>query len=167
MGRSTSIEWTSHTWNPLLGCSIESAGCTNCYAMRLAHRLGAMGQAGYAGLTRRTKGGAVWTGELRLASAAQLDKPRRIARPALIFVNSMSDLFHPDAPDEWREATYRVMLETPRHTYQVLTKRPQVAARYYAARPELHGLPHIWIGVSVENARVLERIDILRARPRR
>ena len=91
--------------------------CTNCYAMRMAHRLGAMGQAGYAGLTRRSKGGPVWTGELRLAGPAQIDKPRRITRPALIFVNSMSDLFHPDAPDEWREKAFKVMLETPRHTY--------------------------------------------------
>lgn len=162
MGR---IEWTEHTWNPILGCSIESAGCKNCYAERLAHRLAAMGQAPYAGLTRRTKAGAIWTGELRLAGAAQLDKPRRIARPAMIFANSMSDLFHPEAPDEWRDQVYRVMAETPRHVYQVLTKRPQVARAYYAARPHLHGLRHIWVGASVEDRRVIGRIDTLRSIP--
>ena len=165
MARTTGIEWTEHTWNPLVGCSLESAGCTNCYAMRLAHRLAAMGQPAYAGITRRTRAGAVWTGELRQAPPAQLDKPRRIRRPAMIFVNSMSDLFHPDAPDAWRDAAYRVMLDTPRHVYQVLTKRPQVAAAFYAARPHLHGLPHVWLGVSVENARVTGRIDILRTIP--
>jgi protein gp37 len=165
MARTTGIEWTEHTWNPLLGCSLESAGCTNCYAMRLAYRLAAMGQPAYADLTRRTKAGAVWTGALRQAPPAQTDKPRRIRRPAVIFVNSMSDLFHPDAPDAWRDAAYRVMLDTPRHVYQVLTKRPAVAAGYYRARPQLHGLAHIWIGASVENARVTGRIDILRTIP--
>lgn len=165
MARTTGIEWTEHTWNPILGCSRESAGCTNCYAMRLAHRLGAMGQPAYKGLTRRTKAGAVWTGELRLAAAAQIDKPRYIRRPATIFVNSMSDLFHPDAPDEWRDAAYAVMVDTPRHVYQALTKRPSVAAAYYAARPQLHGLAHVWLGVSVESARVIDRVDMLRAIP--
>lgn len=165
MGRTTAIEWTEHTWNPMSGCSLESAGCTNCYAMRLAHRLGAMGQPGYQGLTRASRAGPVWTGELRLAGPAQLDKPRRIRRPAVIFVNSMSDLFHPDAPDSWRDAAFEVMTDTPRHTYQVLTKRPQVALAYYAARPRLHRLPHIWIGASVENARVAGRIGILRQIP--
>ena len=100
MGRTTSIEWAEHTWNPVMGCSLASPGCTNCYAMRMAERLVAMGRVEYAGLTTRRNGNPVWTGILRRAPHQQRDKVRRIAKPGVIFVNSMSDLFHPDMPDE-------------------------------------------------------------------
>lgn len=163
--RSTGIEWTEHTWNPVLGCSIASAGCTNCYAMLQASKLAAWGSDQYQGLTREVNGKPVWTGIMRQANPAQIVKPRKIKAPSMIFVNSMSDLGHPDALDEWRDAAFDVMREVNRHTYQVLTKRPEVFRRYYDERPHLHGLPNIWIGVSVENARVAGRIDELREIP--
>jgi len=165
MTRTTGIEWTEHTWNPLIGCSLASAGCTNCYAMRMAHRIAAFGNPAYQGVTKATKGGPVWTGLLRQASPAQVRKPARIRGGATIFVNSMSDLFHPDAADAWRDDAYAVMRQVSRHRYQVLTKRPQVAAGYYAERPEIRNLPHVWLGVSVERADVRWRVDVLRNIP--
>lgn len=164
--RTTGIEWTEHTWNPMVGCSLASPGCTNCYAMRQAHRLEhAFGQRAYRGTTTLAKGTPVWTGKLSRASASGLRKPASIREPSTIFVNSMSDLFHPDAPDLWRDEAFSVMRAVPRHRYQVLTKRPEVAARFYAGRPELHGLPHVWLGVSVEDAPRKARIDVLRTIP--
>lgn len=165
MARTTGIEWTEHTWNPVLGCSLASAGCTNCYAMRMAHRVAAMGREHYRGLTRSTKAGPVWTGKVGQATPGQVAKPLRIPGRATIFVNSMSDLFHPDMDDAWRDAAFDVMVKADRHTYQVLTKRPEVAARYYAERPHIRGLPQIWLGVSVERADVRGRIDRLRDIP--
>lgn len=165
MARTSKIEWTEHTWNPIVGCSVESAGCTNCYAMRMARRLEGFGQPAYQGLTKSTKGGPVWTGVIRQASDAQINKPARISPPSIIFVNSMSDLFHPDAQDAWRDDAFSVMQSVARHSYQVLTKRPQVARAYYDKRPAIHRLPQIWMGVSVERADVRWRIDELREIP--
>src|SRR5271168_428773 len=90
----TAIEWTDKVWNPTRGCSVVSPGCTNCYAMRMAHRLAAMGQDGYAGLTTKTKAGAVWTGKIGIAPAEIFEAPLHWKKPRRIFVNSMSDLFH-------------------------------------------------------------------------
>lgn len=164
--RTTGIEWTNHTWNPVNGCSIATAGCTNCYAMRMAHRIAAFGTApSYQGLTKSTKGGPVWTGKVAQASAASVRKPLTIKKPSVIFVNSMSDLFHPDMKTEWQDAAFDVMLEADHHQYQILTKRPEVAASYFESRPHLHKQPHIWLGVSVERADVTWRIDELREIP--
>src|ERR1700756_4806656 len=93
----TSIEWTDATWNPVAGCTIMTAGCTNCYAMRMAARLEAMGVEKYQGLTRRSGGRDVWTGPVR-GNPTALDAPRTWKRPRRIFVNSMSDLFHESLP---------------------------------------------------------------------
>jgi len=120
----TSIEWTDETWNPVAGCSIVTAGCTNCYAMRMAARLEAMGQPKYQGLTRKSGGRAVWTGKIRLDENA-LDAPRSWRGSRLVFVNSMSDLFHEAVPDDFIWRVWEVMADTPRHTYQILTKRPE------------------------------------------
>src|SRR3984957_20365205 len=90
----TSIEWTDATWNPVAGCTVLTAGCTNCYAMRMAARLEAMGAQKYAGLTRKSGGRSVWTGKIRL-DAKSLYAPKAWAKPRKVFVNSMSDLFHP------------------------------------------------------------------------
>src|SRR5580704_11103941 len=90
MAQNSSIEWTEATWNPVAGCSILSPGCTNCYAMRMAHRLDAIGQPKYKGLTRKTGGRAKWTGRIRLDETA-LDIPKKWKRGRTIFVNSMSD----------------------------------------------------------------------------
>lgn len=166
--RTTRIEWAQHTWNPIAGCSIMSAGCTNCYAMRQAHRIEKMGfSPTYQGLTKVVNGKPVWTGQLRRATKAVLATPFRLKEPSVIFVNSMSDLFHPDAPDEWRDEAFWAMEQNRRHRFQILTKRPDVAARYYETRRSARELSHVWLGVSVERADVRWRIDALRDIPAR
>ena len=119
----TLIEWTDATWNPVAGCTVISPGCTNCYAMRMAARLDAMGVKKYRGLTRKSGKRAVWTGKVRLDREA-LSIPLRWKKPRRIFVNSMSDLFHDAVSAEFVAAVWRAMQATPQHTYQILTKRP-------------------------------------------
>ena len=127
----TKIEWTEETWNPIVGCSILSPGCTNCYAMKMAARIEAMGTAPhYAGTTKRVNGKAVWTGKLALAPERILTEPLRRRKPTMYFVNSMSDLFHEDVPDEWIDRVFAVMAMAPQHTFQVLTKRSDRMRRY-------------------------------------
>jgi protein gp37 len=118
------IEWTDATWNPCVGCSLVSPGCTHCYAMRLAHRLALMGSTKYQGLTEMTKAGAVWTGQVRLDEDA-LDQPLRWKKPRRIFVNSMSDLFHEALDAHEIAQIFAVMATAQRHAFQVLTKRPE------------------------------------------
>ena len=156
----TSIEWTDATWNPVVGCTVLTAGCTNCYAMRMAARLDAMGVPKYRGLTRKSGGRAVWTGKVRLDEAS-LDAPLRWSKPRKIFVNSMSDLFHPDVPPEFIAKVWQRMRATPRHTYQILTKRPDYMADVLSSGA-FEVLPNVWLGTSVEDGRVLDRIDALR-----
>ncbi|WP_460929805.1 DUF5131 family protein [Shinella zoogloeoides] len=158
----TTIEWTDATWNPVAGCAIMSAGCTNCYAMRMAARLEAMGVEKYKGLTRKTGGRAKWTGALYLDEKA-LEVPASWSRPRNVFVNSMSDLFHPDVPIDFIRKVWKAMAETRRHTYQILTKRPDRMAEILSNGFEL--LPNVWLGASVEDNRVLHRLDVLRAVP--
>lgn len=157
----TSIEWTDATWNPVAGCTILTAGCTNCYAMRMAARLEAMGVEKYAGLTRKTGGRAKWTGKIYLDRKA-LSIPHSWSKPRQVFVNSMSDLFHSDVPPEFIADVWQVMADTPRHTYQILTKRPD---RMLEIVPGLPKLPNVWLGTSVEDSRVLYRVDELRSVP--
>lgn len=159
----TAIEWTDVTWNPVAGCSIMSAGCTNCYAMRMAARLEAMGVEKYRGLTRKSGGRAKWTGKITLDHAA-LGAPHRWSKPRRVFVNSMSDLFHPDVPAAFVREIWRVMEETPRHTYQILTKRPDRMGETLLG-PGFDVLPNVWLGTSVEDSRVLHRLDELRRVP--
>ncbi len=160
---STSIEWTDATWNPVAGCSIVSAGCTNCYAMRMAARLQAMGMKKYRGLTRRSGRRFVWTGKIRCDEQA-LDVPRNWQKPRRIFVNSLSDLFHEDVPESFIARIWQVMAETPRHTFQILTKRPDRMA-LILRRPGFPVLSNVWLGTSVEGPEVLDRLDHLRAVP--
>jgi protein gp37 len=122
MGNNSSIEWTEATWNPIAGCTVLSPGCTNCYAMRLASRLAAMGQEKYQGTTRISGGRPKWNGKMNL-DPPSLDLPRKWKKGRLIFVNSMSDLFHEKVPLEFIQKVFATMNETPQHTYQVLTKR--------------------------------------------
>jgi protein gp37 len=157
----SSIEWTDWTWNPVAGCTLISAGCTNCYAMRMAARLAAMGSEKYQGLTRKSGRRHVWTGTIRCDERA-LDAPRTWHKPRRIFVNSMSDLFHESVPVPFIRKVWRVMQETPRHTYQILTKRPE---RMVEVARDLPLVPNVWLGTSVEDNRVLERIDALRQVP--
>lgn len=157
----TSIEWTDATWNPVAGCTILTAGCTNCYAMRMAARLEAMGQQKYAGLTRKSGGRAKWTGKITLDRKA-LSIPASWSKPRQVFVNSMSDLFHSDVPPDFIAEVWQVMADTPRHTYQILTKRPDRMVEIVHGLPKL---PNVWLGTSVEDSRVLHRIDELRNVP--
>jgi protein gp37 len=159
----TSIEWTDATWNPVAGCTVLTAGCTNCYAMRMAARLDAMGTEKYRGLTRKSGKRAVWTGKIRL-DPTSLDVPKAWSRPRKVFVNSMSDLFHDDVPVEFIAQVWAVMKETPRHTYQILTKRPERMAEVMAAAP-FEILPNVWLGTSIEDGRVLHRLDAIRRVP--
>jgi protein gp37 len=159
----TQIEWTDATWNPVAGCSIMSAGCTNCYAMEMARRLDAMGIQKYRGLTRQSGRRTVWQGLIREDFPA-LDVPLRWKRPRKIFVNSMSDLFHEGVSDAFIERIWSVMAATPHHHYQILTKRPERMAdvvRYHIRSI----LPNVWLGTSIENAEVVWRADALRNIP--
>lgn len=155
----TSIEWTDATWNPVAGCSVISPGCTNCYAMRMAARLEAMGSRKYARLTRRSGGRSVWTGKIKLDHAA-LEVPARWAKPRMVFVNSMSDLFHEGVPEKFIREVWKAMAQSPHHTFQILTKRPERMAAVTAALPVL---PNVWLGTSVESSAFVLRLDALRA----
>jgi protein gp37 len=157
------IEWTELTWNPVAGCSIATAGCTNCYAMRMAARLEAMGAPKYQGLTRRSGGRHVWTGKV-VTDERALMAPFSWRKPRIVFVNSMSDLFHPAVEIGFIAKVWAVMEATPQHTYQVLTKRPE-RMRGILSRAEFPVLPNVWIGTSVEDSAVLHRIEELRATP--
>lgn len=163
MAQQSSIEWTDLTWNPVVGCSIASAGCKNCYAMRMAARLQAMGHDKYEGLTKPTKRGAVWTDKVRCHEES-VEIPLTWKKPRRVFVNSMSDLFHPDVPSEFVRRIWRVMEQTPQHHYQILTKRPdRMASSLQTIAPK--PLSNVWLGTSVEDRRVLERMDHLRNVP--
>lgn len=163
MAQQSSIEWTDLTWNPVVGCSIASAGCKNCYAMRMAARLQAMGHEKYDGLTKRSKRGAVWTDKVRCHEDS-VETPLIWKKPRRVFVNSMSDLFHPDVPSDFVRRIWSVMERTPQHHYQILTKRPQRMAQLLnEIAPE--PLQNVWLGTSVEDDRVVERIDHLREVP--
>jgi protein gp37 len=158
----TSIEWTEATWNPIVGCTIATPGCTNCYAMRMAARIEAMGTAPhYDGMTKRVHRKAVWTGKLARAPDAVITAPLRRRRPTTYFVNSMGDLFHDDCPDEWIHQVFAVMAEGRQHTFQVLTKRAKRMHDYlstHRAKP----LRNVWIGVSTERQKEAdERIPLL------
>ncbi|TDX64785.1 protein gp37 [Methylosinus sp. sav-2] len=159
----TQIEWTDATWNPVAGCSLVSAGCTNCYAMEMASRLKAMGVPKYRGLTRHSGKRAIWNGIVR-EDEVSLGIPLNWKKPRKIFVNSMSDLFHERVTDTFILKVWEVMRATPRHHYQILTKRPErMGALVRSKIGEV--LPNVWLGTSVENAEVAERIDCLRAVP--
>lgn len=160
MATQSSIEWTDTTWNPLRGCTMVSEGCTNCYAMRMAHRFSGP-DAAYEGLTRLSSRGPVWTGKIRLVPEL-LDEPLRWRKPRLVFVNSMSDLFHEKVPLEFIQRVFDVMKRTPQHRYQLLTKR---AERLRDLGHELPWPDNVWMGVSVESPAAASRIDALRAVP--
>lgn len=160
MSSNSHIEWTDLTWNPVAGCNVASSGCTNCYAMRMAARLQAMGHAKYAGTTRKSGDRYVWTGRVNIDESS-LTAPLEWRRPKRIFVNSMSDLFHDDVPDEFIQRVWEVMLACPQHHFQILTKRTQRMADMFAAGA-IAPFANIWVGTSVENEEVAERVTELR-----
>ena len=131
MSDGTKIEWTDATWNPITGCSVVSAGCKNCYAMKLAGtRL--QHHPSRAGLTIDTSNGPVWNGEVRF-NEQWLDEPLKWKRPRMIFVCAHGDLFHGSVPDEWIDKVFAVMALAQHHTFQVLTKRPERMLAYFEA----------------------------------
>jgi protein gp37 len=159
MANNSAIEWTESTWNPTTGCDRISAGCDNCYALTLAKRLKAMGSAKYQndGDPRTSGPGFAVT-----VHPDALELPFRWQQPRMVFVNSMSDLFHARVPTSFISEVFEVMAATPRHTYQILTKR---AARL-AKVAHLFAWPaNVWMGVSVEDASQLVRLDHLRQVP--
>jgi len=147
MAQDSAIEWTDATWNPVTGCTKISPGCKNCYAHRMAHRLHAMGQPRY-----RNNFDVTLHPDL-------LEQPLRWVQPRKIFVNSMSDLFHPEVPAEFIQAVFDVMGQAYWHTFQILTKRSDRLAELAGQLP-WHD--NIWMGVSVENKDYTHRIDHLR-----
>lgn len=144
----SSIEWTEMTWNPTTGCSKISAGCKFCYAEVMTRRLQAMGIEKYKEGFKKVK---VHEDSLKIPYSWRGSKT--------VFVNSMSDLFHPEVPFEFIQKVFEVMNNTPQHTYQVLTKR---AERLYELQEHLNWTKNIWMGVSIEDERVVDRIDFLR-----
>ncbi len=162
---TSDIEWTEATWNPLAGCKIVSPGCTNCYAMRMAARLQAMGMTKYAGTTRKSGKRHVWTGKVNTDRTA-LSAPLAWRKPQRIFVNSMSDLFQEKADERFIRQVWRVMEKANWHTFQILTKRPErmLAVLSKAAFPVL---PNVWLGTSVESGEYIGRVDVLRRVPAR
>lgn len=136
MAENSKIEWTETTWNPIVGCSRKSDGCTNCYAEKMTKRLAAMGLAKYQGLLNEHDR---FNGVLRL-DESDLLKPLSWKKPKRVFVNSMSDLFHENAKDEWIDRVFAVMALTPHITYQVLTKRPDRMAEYITKLRERWGV---------------------------
>lgn len=160
---ASDIEWTEATWNPIAGCTIVSPGCTNCYAMRMAARLQAMGMAKYAGTTRKSSKRHVWTGRVKIDRNA-LMAPLKWRKPQRIFVNSMSDLFQEKADEKFIQQVWRVMERAHWHSFQILTKRPERMLEVLS-KPRYPTLPNVWLGTSVENDDYLDRIDVLRRVP--
>jgi protein gp37 len=164
MAQSSMIEWTDATWNPVTGCSKVSPGCAHCYAEALTERFA--GRPGYIEEHRP------WTPEnaehnVRL-HPERLGQPLSWRKPRMVFVNSMSDLFHELVPMEFLGRIFNVMGNAPQHVFQVLTKRPEVALERLRAYYETLGLaplPNVWLGVSIENARYTWRADVLREIP--
>src|SRR6478735_4590547 len=171
MSANTSIQWTDRTWNPVRGCSRVSAGCDNCYAMNMAHRFSGASKP-FEGLTTIRRGKVDWAGVARFIPE-QLGAPLKWRKPARVFVNSMSDLFHPSLSNEEIAAVFWVMAACPQHTFQVLTKQPKRAAEWFKVGEELTALagerlaaengwrhahegehwplPNVYLGVSAEN----------------
>ena len=155
--QSSKIEWTESTWNPVRGCTRVSEGCRFCYAERIAARFSGKGMA-YEGLAKNTKAGPRWTQEVYTIPEL-LDEPLKWKKSRRIFVNSMSDLFHEKVELSYIQKVFAVMEEASWHKFQVLTKR---AERLLEFNSKLPWPTNVWMGVSVEDKHVTDRIDALR-----
>jgi protein gp37 len=192
MGDKTGIEWTDATWNPVVGCSIVSPGCTNCYAMKWAGRAldyPTSKHTHYHGTTRKVNDHIVWSGKVAVAPDHILLAPLKWKSPRKIFVNSMGDLFHESVPDEWIDKVFAMMALCPQHTFQVLTKRSKRMREFMQPKTGIFGkvineaekirdayglhavkydmdFGNVWLGVSAEDqTRADERIPDLLATP--
>ncbi len=160
MSDKTGIEWTDATWNPIRGCSRVSEGCKNCYAERVAARF-SKGKEAYAGTITDGR----WNGQIRVVDDA-MEQPLRWKRPRRIFVNSMSDLFHENIPQDVVPKVFRIMRAAKQHHFQVLTKRPERMRNLVTGIWGDDPAPNVWLGVSVENQRTAdERIPLLLQTP--
>lgn len=148
--RQTKIEWTEVTWNPTTGCTKISSGCKNCYAEKISYRLKEMGVKKYENGFELTFHPSV------------LNEPYKWSSSKIVFVNSMSDLFHEEMPFEYIQKVFKVMNDNPMHIFQVLTKRAEILVEYST---KLNWSDNIWMGVTVENSQLQERIDLLRKTP--
>ena len=151
----TKIQWTERTWNPVTGCTKVSEGCRHCYAETMAKRLQGMGQQRYANAFSLT------------IHPDALDEPKQVKKPSMFFVCSMADLFHKDVPFEFVDKVMETIEACPRHTFQILTKRPERMVEYFIRRAKrlhrLFDLPdNVWVGVTVESEREIPRISVLR-----
>ena len=151
----TKIQWTERTWNPVTGCSKVSEGCRHCYAETMAKRLQGMGQQRYANAFSLT------------IHPDALDEPKQVKKPSMFFVCSMADLFHKDVPFDFVDKVMETIEACPRHTFQILTKRPERMVEYFIGRAKrlhrLFDLPdNVWVGVTVESEREIPRISVLR-----
>jgi protein gp37 len=146
MAQSTKIRWTNATWNPITGCTMKSEGCHNCYAKRMAARLMKMGVQGYANGFNPTM------------HPDRIDVPKHWRKPCMIFVVSMGDIFHEDIPLHFQQQIFETIISCPQHTFQILTKRPEVLV---ARMNELPWPDNLLMGVTVENDNHLDRIDLL------
>ena len=159
--RSTSIAWTQDTWNPWCGCSRVSGGCANCYAERMARRLALMGRDAYDGLV---SGNGHWTGLINRNSETQFQFPYSL-KSGLVFVCSMSDFWHSNVPLEWRAEALRIIVANPQLTFQIPTKRPENIMPMLLEAGYEEAPSNVWLGASVEDHRVADRIDPLRSVP--
>jgi protein gp37 len=184
MSQYTPIEWTDATWNPTRGCTKVSPGCKNCFAERIAALDDPLNDIGgpFRGFAIMTDHGPQWTGKVELIES-KLTEPMRWKKARRVFVNSMSDLFHENLPDEAIDRVFAVMAQCPQHTFQILTKRAErmrkwfdprrwenirvaAAIRTKTVQPEWDWpLPNVWLGVSIENRATLGRADYLRETP--
>lgn len=154
MADKSSIEWTDATWNPVTGCTQISAGCDNCYALRFAERF------------RGTPGHPFENGFDLTLRPERIEQPLKWRRPRMIFVNSMSDLFHKDVPEEFIGRVFDTMEKADHHTYQVLTKRSSLMMKYLKKRySSVPGPAHMWFGVSLEDGTQLSRVRHLQRAP--
>ncbi len=163
MSQNSAIEWTEATWNPTTGCDRISPGCDHCYAMTLAARLKGMGQPRYQrdGDPRTSGPGFGLT-----LHHDKVDEPLKWRKPRVVFVNSMSDLFHKDVPPSFIEEVWATMAQTPQHTYQILTKRPKRMGAIVKALADKYGvLPNVWLGTSIESDTYTWRAERLRETP--
>lgn len=154
---STKINWTDETWNPIIGCSKISPGCKNCYAEKMAYRLAHMKKTRYYAEVVRVN--RCWNGKTHFAES-QLEKPLKWKKPRMIFVCSMGDLFHESVDFQNIIEIFHIINKCPQHTFQILTKRPERMLEFfeYTPNPYWKNLPNVWLGVTVENQKYIDRI---------
>jgi protein gp37 len=170
MGYVEKISWTlldkffeGDSWNPFVGCSKISDGCTNCYAIPIAEKQSGNAEA-YRGVTETRGGKLRFTGVINRQDK-QFNKPKQKQQPHIFFMNSMSDFFHEDAEDEWRIEAIEIMRECKRHMFELLTKRPDKAIEFFERNPDSKLPENVWLGATVENVATKHRVEEITSIP--